>query len=259
MNDQLVQELLRRLREAERKIERLEAVEYPNASGVPPTRTITAGDGLTGGGDLSANRTIDMGTPGTVTAASSNGVTADSHTHAVTASSNPGAAASLLKSDANGALRLKRLGLNAAPSGDGHLDYAGDLKPYRGGTSYTGYLYVPCIPKLTSTSWDGDARSTTSWTKIDLSSVFGVPANVKAVQISMRARDSVAIGATNLRFYVGPNGSDISEILAPIGGDVLANIETTCPCDKNGDIYYNIVASGSGTMDCWLEIKGYYI
>jgi len=50
--------------------------------GVPSGRTITAGDGLTGGGDLSANRIIDMGTPSSVTLASTNSTTASSHTHA---------------------------------------------------------------------------------------------------------------------------------------------------------------------------------
>ena len=47
------------------------------------TVTLTAGDGLTGGGDLSANRTLALGTPGSVTGATTNSVTADSHTHAL--------------------------------------------------------------------------------------------------------------------------------------------------------------------------------
>jgi hypothetical protein len=48
------------------------------------TRTITAGDGLSGGGTLAADRTIDLGTPATLTASTTNGVTASSHTHAIT-------------------------------------------------------------------------------------------------------------------------------------------------------------------------------
>lgn len=43
--------------------------------------TITAGAGLTGGGDLSGNRTITLGTPSTITGTTTNSVTADSHTH----------------------------------------------------------------------------------------------------------------------------------------------------------------------------------
>lgn len=46
---------------------------------------------------------------------------------------------------------------------------------------------------LTSTSWDGDARSTTAKTKIDLSAVFGVPAGAKGILVRLVARDSVNI------------------------------------------------------------------
>ena len=46
--------------------------------------SITAGNGLTGGGTIAATRTITMGTPGTLTNATSNGVTATSHTHGIT-------------------------------------------------------------------------------------------------------------------------------------------------------------------------------
>ena len=49
--------------------------------GVPTSRTLTAGNGLTGGGDLTANRTITLGTPSAITALSSNGVSAQTHTH----------------------------------------------------------------------------------------------------------------------------------------------------------------------------------
>lgn len=45
---------------------------------------IIAGDGLTGGGNLAADRTLNIGTPSTVTTSTTNSVTADSHTHALT-------------------------------------------------------------------------------------------------------------------------------------------------------------------------------
>jgi hypothetical protein len=163
--------------------------------------TITAGAGLTGGGDLTANRTLTVGagtlitvaaddvgitpgaadygyigstttpwtagwrslstlagaglthtagvlavgagvgitvnaddvaltTPGTLTVATTNSSTG-SHTHAVTSSANPGAAASILASDANGYLQLVRLGIGITPGyplhviGDARID--GDL------------------------------------------------------------------------------------------------------------------------------------
>ena len=46
--------------------------------------TITAGNGLSGGGTLASNRTITLGTPGTITTSTSNEVTSTSHTHALT-------------------------------------------------------------------------------------------------------------------------------------------------------------------------------
>ena len=48
---------------------------------VPPARALTAGNGLTGGGTLQADRTFTLGTPGTLTVATANAVTATSHTH----------------------------------------------------------------------------------------------------------------------------------------------------------------------------------
>lgn len=47
--------------------------------------TISAGNGLTGGGSLAANRTMTLGTPSTLTATSTNAATVGSHTHAVDA------------------------------------------------------------------------------------------------------------------------------------------------------------------------------
>lgn len=91
---------------------------------VRTSRTLTAGDGLTGLGDLSADRTVDLGTPGTCDATTSNGVTASSHTHAITTSSNPGAAAAILASDASGYLQLERVGLGISPTQAIHAYHA---------------------------------------------------------------------------------------------------------------------------------------
>mgnify|MGYP006369797935 CR=1 FL=1 len=52
------------------------------------SKTISAGNGLTGGGDLSADRTITLGTPNTVGFGSGNTVTATQHTHALDVTSN---------------------------------------------------------------------------------------------------------------------------------------------------------------------------
>lgn len=54
-------------------------------------------------------------TPGTCTVATTNNIGA-THTHAITASSAPGAAAALLKTDASGYLQIERLGLGISPT-----------------------------------------------------------------------------------------------------------------------------------------------
>ena len=38
---------------------------------------------------------------------------------------------------------------------------------------YTGYLFVPLTTPLTSTSWDGDTKTTADRAIVDLSAVFG--------------------------------------------------------------------------------------
>lgn len=50
----------------------------------PNTRNIIAGNGLTGGGSLTEDRTITLGTPSAITLASTNSVTGTTHTHAFT-------------------------------------------------------------------------------------------------------------------------------------------------------------------------------
>ena len=62
----------------------LQPIEDYLATGVVPVeRTITAGNGLSGGGSLDADRTLSLGTPSTLSGATSNSVTAKSHTHAI--------------------------------------------------------------------------------------------------------------------------------------------------------------------------------
>ena len=120
------------------------------------------------------------------------------------------------------------------------------------------YLTTP----LTSTDWDGDAKSDAGPTKLDMSAVFtGYPdMAVKAVLLRIAARDSASIGTPGLSFSVGPSDTYYYALKAnPPGADVLSSNTGICPCDANGDIYYKINASGSGTCDCWLEVWGYWV
>ena len=79
---------------------------------------VGAGDGLTVSADA-----VALTTPGTLAHNSVNAA-AGNHTHAITASSNPGAAASILASGATGYLQLRRIGLGTAPSYPLHVSAA---------------------------------------------------------------------------------------------------------------------------------------
>jgi hypothetical protein len=116
---------------------------------------------------------------------------------------------------------------------------------------------------LTSTSWDGDARSTTAKTKVDLSEVFGVPAGVKAVIADISLRDSGSAGATTgCYFILSPNANNYQGIYtycAGLANDAWTHVNNIVPCNANGDIYFQINASGSLTTEIYLQIWGYWL
>lgn len=120
---------------------------------------------------------------------------------------------------------------------------------------------------ITSTAWDGDARSTTAKTLIDLSAVFttptAVPAGVKAVLVQVQCRDSASSGTATNHFSISPSSSaDVNAIITRCGGmpnDYWVSETGVCPCNANGDIYYQCVASGTSTLDVYLQIWGYWL
>jgi hypothetical protein len=112
---------------------------------------------------------------------------------------------------------------------------------------------------MVSTSWDGDAYSTTAKTLIDLSAVFGVPAGAKAVLVKLEINDSGS-AATDTWICLSPNDSANNGLFfspMPVN-DRKARYGGVCiPCNTDGDIYYQISASGSSTMDVVIQIWGY--
>jgi len=120
--------------------------------------------------------------------------------------------------------------------------------------------FYPLTTPLGSTSWDGDARSTTSATLIDTSSVFGVPAGIKAAYVRIMARDSATWGTNYLSFSLGPSSSNSETVTCYVfGGDILNTAVGIAICDSNGDFVYKVDASGTLTMDCWIWILGYWL
>ncbi|MDO8683474.1 MAG: hypothetical protein Q7N50_08335 [Armatimonadota bacterium] len=127
---------------------------------------------------------------------------------------------------------------------------------------FVGYVFVPLTSPLTSTSWDGDSFSTTAPTLIDLSAVFGVPAGVKAVYLSVVINDSgsAATADVNISFYPASGGIFAHVVYCGgIANDAMAAAQGIVPCDANGDVYYSITASGVGTLDVRIRIFGYWI
>jgi hypothetical protein len=115
---------------------------------------------------------------------------------------------------------------------------------------------------LTSTAWDGDSFSTTAKTKIDLSVVFGVPAGAKGIFVRLVARDSGS-SAGYCQLSLSPNATAdsvaVQAYLQGVPNDVYVPVNGVVPCDENGDVYYQIVASGTGTLDAIIEIWGYWL
>lgn len=69
--------------------------------------------------DEDASNNLILGTPSALTVSTTNSVSGTTHTHAITASSNPGIASSLLKSDSSGDLRLQNMILDGTLTVDG--------------------------------------------------------------------------------------------------------------------------------------------
>ncbi len=121
------------------------------------------------------------------------------------------------------------------------------------------YLSAP----LTSTSWDGDGKSTTAKTLLDLSTVFSAPAGIRAAYVLVVANDSASAAATTTCWIIlSPNDTAGSGMIHRVSGmtnDSKHATMMTVPCDANGDFYYQINASGSTTLDVTIEIWGYLI
>lgn len=116
---------------------------------------------------------------------------------------------------------------------------------------------------LTSTSWDGDSISTqATGVLIDLSTTHGVPAGVKAVMVRCYIRDSASATTNNLYFSLSSGSTGTAQLAVRCSGlpnDYLTDVCGIVPCDANGDIYYRSATSGTGTMDVWIVITGYWL
>lgn len=142
----------------------------------------------------------------------------------------------------------------------GKVTLKGDISVKSAGVEYDGGIFIPLTTPLKSTSWDGDAYSTKAKTLIDLSSVFSAPAGIKAVLIALTIRDSGS-ASSDRWFLLSPNDTNFQGLgvtALPVN-DRFSRYSMTVPCNVDGDIYYQLSASGAGTMDVYVEIWGYWL
>ena len=106
---------------------------------------------------------------------------------------------------------------------------------------------------LTSTAWDGDTKSTADRAIVDLSTVFSVPAGVKAVLISIQTQAD----AVNDYIRFGPNsGNNFTLTCRTAVAGQIAHASGIVPCDANGDIY----CYPSGTIEnVYVWVWGYFL
>ena len=113
--------------------------------------------------------------------------------------------------------------------------------------------FIALTTPLTSTSWDRDNKTTSDRAIVDLSTVFGVPAGVKAVLMSIQTQADAA--NDHIRF--GPNSTYNYALTCrtAVAGQ-LAHASGIVPCDANGDIYCYTSGTVEG-VSVW--IWGYWL
>ncbi|MBN2778649.1 MAG: hypothetical protein JXR36_13470 [Bacteroidales bacterium] len=146
-------------------VERHTLLVHTDLGLVPNTRQVISGSGLSGGGDLSVDRTIAVGVSGLGLSTSDDAVI-------LTSSANPGANASILATSTEGYLQLLRLGLGLTPLYPLHVLGSSRLE---GNTMIDGDITFIGAQKI-ETSSDGLTLSPAS----DLSLSPGGTSRVKA-------------------------------------------------------------------------------
>ena len=107
--------------------------------------------------------------------------------------------------------------------------------------------------QLTSTSWNGDAKTSANNGILDLSTLFGVPAGIKAVLVGMTVYSTT--GAINLELAPDSDANDAPPLSATTVASSYVSRSGWVPCDANGDIYFS--SSSATAANVWLEIWGY--
>jgi hypothetical protein len=138
--------------------------------------------------------------------------------------------------------------------GTGDVGYSGDLRSFKNSTNYNVYGTVQLVTSLSSANWNDTAKTLGDCGVIDLSSVFGVPAGIKAAHVRMSAQDETVGVNFRLGSASAVNKMFISQYTQVANQPI--EISGRCNCDTNGDIYF----STTGELDSvYLYITAYDI
>ena len=123
-----------------------------------------------------------------------------------------------------------------------------------------GWVILPMASALTSTDWNGNARSTTAKTIIDMSAVFGSPENIDALLLRVAVQDSGA-GSSTAYIILSENATAHSGVRCVCypANDRNAYFSVIVPTNSDGDIYYQTVATGTNTLDVGIVVYGYHL
>lgn len=209
-----------------------------------------------------ALQSADLPTGSTLSVSSANSGTS----HAITSSSAPGVAASLLATSASGGIVLSGVmdanrvrsnegitvgstSINAPSTGD--VLFLGELVSRKSSTNYEVFGMRYLTSPATSTSWDGDTKTSADDGVLDLSTVFSIPAGVTAILVRLAARSS-SVGDYVL---LGPSSGAPDALAATVAvSGQYADNTGEVPC-TSGDVHVTI----SGTCDVVITIWGYAI
>jgi hypothetical protein len=113
--------------------------------------------------------------------------------------------------------------------------------------------FVRLQAPLTSTSWDGDAKTTADSGILDLSAVFTAPAGITAALVAAYIKDASVSQAMSL----GPTSTYNNALgLSTQVANVYLYHQGIVPCDNNGDFY---VKFWHDMDNVGIEIWGYWL
>jgi hypothetical protein len=138
------------------------------ASPVPATRQIIAGDGMTGGGALSADVTLTMGLPSILTAGSLNAIGTGTHTHAVDVAEITKAGMALIGYSTIGSTNLMRQSAGTARL-PGETISGTNINMSSAGGSTAGAISLgtwECKGRIVGDASTNNHDNVTAWTRI---------------------------------------------------------------------------------------------